>query len=76
MKTELEVLLRETVEQVIAEKQKTASKRGTTKVSGGARFMMAGGSSTSAQITGITGGMPMSSAAGSTADDWLAEISN
>jgi hypothetical protein len=44
MKTELEVLLRETVEQVRAEKQKANSKRGgmASKVSGGARFMMGG----------------------------------
>ena len=77
MKTELEVLLRETVEQVIAEKQKANSKRMTSKVSGGARFMMAGGgSSTSAHITGITGGMPMGTHSGSTAEDWLAEINS
>jgi DNA repair exonuclease SbcCD ATPase subunit len=76
VKTELEVLLRETVEQVIAEKQKANSKRMTSKVSGGARFMMAGGSSTSAHITGIAGGMPMGAHAGSTAEDWLAEINS
>jgi transposase-like protein len=76
VKTELEVLLRETVEQVIAEKQKANSKRMTSKVSGGARFMMAGGSSTSAHITGIAGGMPMGAHAGSKAEDWLAEINS
>ena len=70
-KTELEVLLRDTVEQVIAEKHKSSKRGSTTKVSGGARFMMAG--STAAQITSITGGQPMMSA-GSTAEDWLAEI--
>ena len=76
MKTELEVLLRETVEQVISEKQKANSKRMSSKVSGGARFMMAGagGSSTSAHITGIAGGMPIGS--GSAAEDWLAEINS
>jgi hypothetical protein len=76
VKTELEVLLRETVEQVIAEKQKANSKRMTSKVSGGARFMMPGGSSTSAHITGISGGMPMGAHSGSTAEDWLAEINS
>lgn len=74
MKTELEVLLRDTVEQVLSEKNKAASKRGTTKVSGGARFMMA--ASTSAQIMSITGGQPMGATSGSTAEDWLAQISS
>jgi hypothetical protein len=77
MKTELEVLLRETVEQVLAEKHKANSKRGSTKVSGGARFMLAGGAaSTSAQIMSITGGQPMGATSGSTAEDWLAELSS
>lgn len=66
-KTELEVLLRETIEQVRAEKQKHMKGKSSTKVSGGARFMMAG-----APITSITGGQPMTG--GSTAEDWLAEI--
>lgn len=55
LKTELETLLRETVEQVRAEKVKLNRRNGTSKVSGGARFMMAG-SSTTAQIMSITGG--------------------
>ena len=46
MKTELEVLLRETVEQVRAEKAKSNKRTSNVKVSGGARFML--GASTSA----------------------------
>ena len=64
VKTELEVLLRETVEQVRAEKQhqnKRSSGVKTTTVSGGARFMMANPSASASLAAGL----------GSAAEDWL-----
>lgn len=68
-KTELEVLLRETVEQVRAEKQNL--KKGGKQhyiVSGGARFMMNSSSAFGGLINGIAVG------SGSTAEEWLEEI--
>ena len=67
-KTELEILLRETVEKVRAEKQQTKKgSRGATTyhVSGGARFMM---NSASSHAGIINGGVL------SQAEEWLEEL--
>jgi hypothetical protein len=69
-KTELEQLLRETVEQVRAEKNKQGkrmSAAGTSKVSGGARFMMMNNAQSQNQFQTLNN---------ANTEDWLQELNS